>query len=62
MSSSVPTWTKQGRGAGAVLTAHAVGRVEEPEDVAAFVSYLGSKDSDYMTGQSMIIDGGILFS
>jgi meso-butanediol dehydrogenase / (S,S)-butanediol dehydrogenase / diacetyl reductase len=37
----------------------ALGRVEEPEDVAAFVSYLASKDSDYMTGQSVMIDGGI---
>src|SRR5919112_4035304 len=39
----------------------ALGRVEEPEDVAAFVSYLASRDSDYMTGQSVMIDGGILF-
>ena len=62
MSSSVPTWTKQGRGAGAVLTAYALGRVEEPEDVACFVSYLASKDSDYMIGQSVMIDGGVIFS
>ncbi len=40
----------------------ALGRVEEPEDVAAFVSYLASEDSDYMTGQSVMIDGGIIFS
>jgi meso-butanediol dehydrogenase / (S,S)-butanediol dehydrogenase / diacetyl reductase len=39
-----------------------LGRVEQPEDVAAFVSYLASKDSDYMTGQSVMIDGGVLFS
>ncbi len=39
-----------------------LGRVEQPEDVAAFVSYLASKDSDYMTGQSIMIDGGIMFS
>lgn len=39
-----------------------LGRVEEPEDVAAFVSYLASEDSDYMTGQSVMIDGGIIFS
>jgi meso-butanediol dehydrogenase / (S,S)-butanediol dehydrogenase / diacetyl reductase len=39
-----------------------LGRVEEPEDVAAFVSYLASRDSDYMTGQSVMIDGGIIFS
>lgn len=40
----------------------ALGRVEEPEDVAAFVSYLASRDSDYMTGQSVMIDRGIIFS
>ena len=40
----------------------ALGRVETPEDVASFVSYLASKDSDYLTGQSVMIDGGILFS
>lgn len=38
-----------------------LGRVEKPEDVAKFVSYLASPDSDYMTGQSVLIDGGILF-
>ncbi len=40
----------------------ALGRTSEPEDVANFVSYLASKDSDYMTGQSVMIDGGVEFS
>ncbi len=39
-----------------------LGRVEKPEDVASLVSYLASPDSDYMTGQSIIIDGGVVFS
>lgn len=39
-----------------------LGRVETPEDVAAFVSYLASPDADYMTGQSVMIDGGVLFA
>lgn len=39
-----------------------LGRVQTPEDVASFVSYLASKDSDYMTGQSVMIDGGVMFS
>lgn len=40
----------------------ALGRVSEPEDVAACVSYLAGPDSDYMTGQSLIIDGGMVFN
>lgn len=36
------------------------GRVETPDDVAAYVSYLASPDADYMTGQSVMIDGGIV--
>ncbi|WP_327838835.1 acetoin reductase [Bacillus salipaludis] len=39
-----------------------LGRVERPEDVANFVSYLASADSNYMTGQAVVIDGGIVFS
>jgi meso-butanediol dehydrogenase/(S,S)-butanediol dehydrogenase/diacetyl reductase len=38
----------------------ALGRVQTPEDVASFVSYLASRDSDYMTGQAVMIDGGIV--
>ncbi len=39
-----------------------LGRVQQPEDVAGLVSYMASPDSDYMTGQSVIIDGGVLFT
>jgi meso-butanediol dehydrogenase/(S,S)-butanediol dehydrogenase/diacetyl reductase len=38
------------------------GRVSVPEDVANFVSYLASSDADYMTGQSVMIDGGIIMN
>ncbi len=40
----------------------ALGRISEPEDVAACVSYLAGPDSDYMTGQALIIDGGMVFN
>lgn len=39
----------------------ALGRAQTPEDVAAFVSYLAGPDSDYMTGQAPMIDGGLVF-
>ncbi|MEK6440878.1 acetoin reductase [Pseudonocardia sp. T1-2H] len=38
----------------------ALGRVQTPEDVAGFVSYLAGRDADYMTGQAVMIDGGIV--
>lgn len=39
----------------------ALGRAETPEDVAAFVSFLAGPDSDYMTGQAPLIDGGMVY-
>ena len=39
----------------------ALGRAETPEDVAGFVSYLAGPDSDYMTGQAGLIDGGLVY-
>lgn len=38
-----------------------MGRASTPDDVAGFVSYLAGPDSDYMTGQTPLIDGGIVF-
>lgn len=37
-----------------------LGRVQTADDVAAFVSYLAGPDSDYMTGQAVVIDGGVV--
>jgi meso-butanediol dehydrogenase/(S,S)-butanediol dehydrogenase/diacetyl reductase len=39
----------------------ALGRAQTPEDVAAFVSYLAGPDSDCMTGQAPMIDGGLVY-
>ena len=39
----------------------ALGRAETPEDVAGLVSYLAGPDADYMTGQTPLIDGGIVY-
>lgn len=40
----------------------ALKRTSVPEDVAKMVSFLGSPDSDYVTGQTMVVDGGIIFT
>ena len=39
----------------------ALGRPSTPTDVAGFVSWLAGPDSDYMTGQAPMIDGGMVY-
>lgn len=39
----------------------ALGRAQTPEDVASLVSFLSSPDSDYITGQAILTDGGIVY-
>jgi meso-butanediol dehydrogenase/(S,S)-butanediol dehydrogenase/diacetyl reductase len=39
----------------------ALGRAATGEDVARLVSFLAGPDSDYVTGQSILVDGGMLF-
>jgi len=37
-----------------------LGRPERPEDVAGIVAFLAGPDSDYMTGQALKVDGGLV--
>lgn len=57
---------KHGQQRGEALAENAaaihLGRVSVPDDVARMVSYLASEDSDYVTGQTMLVDGGMQFS
>jgi meso-butanediol dehydrogenase/(S,S)-butanediol dehydrogenase/diacetyl reductase len=39
-----------------------LGRLETPYDVAGVVSFLASPDAVYLTGQSILVDGGMWFS
>ncbi len=42
-------------------TAHIpLGRPETPDDVAGIVAFLAGPDSDYMTGQAIKVDGGLV--
>ncbi|KAF8910769.1 3-oxoacyl-reductase [Mucidula mucida] len=38
-----------------------MGRTSVPEDVSKTVSYLAGPDSDYVTGQTLLVDGGMIF-
>ena len=39
-----------------------LGRLGKPEDVAGIASFLASEDSDYVTGTTFFVDGGLLWN
>jgi NAD(P)-dependent dehydrogenase (short-subunit alcohol dehydrogenase family) len=39
--------------------AHPIGRIGEPEEIAGVVAFLLSKDSGFVTGQTIVADGGL---
>ena len=42
-----------------VVEGYPLGRLGEPEDVAAAVAFLASDDASWITGQTLVIDGGL---
>jgi len=40
----------------------ALGRTSVPEDVSKVVGFLAGEDSEYVTGQTIVVDGGIIFT
>jgi NAD(P)-dependent dehydrogenase (short-subunit alcohol dehydrogenase family) len=44
----------------AYLAAHKVGRLGTPDDIASTVTFLLSKDADWITGQIISVDGGMV--
>lgn len=44
----------------AIVKSSSLGRIGKPEDVAQAVLFLASEHSDYITGQTIVVDGGIV--
>jgi len=53
-------WDDQEGGADRMRPLYPLGRVGEPEDVAAAVAFLASSDAAWITGQTLPVDGGLL--
>lgn len=47
---------------GALLKNIPLGRLGQPQDVAALVAFLSSSDADYITGSTFFVDGGLLWN
>ncbi|WP_218971228.1 acetoin reductase [Peribacillus loiseleuriae] len=54
--------TKKGEAFAKFTQGIALGRPQTPEDAANLVSFLASSDSDYITGQNILTDGGMVFN
>lgn len=54
--------TKKGEAFAKYAEGIALGRTQTPEDVANLVSFLASPNSDYITGQNILTDGGMVFN
>lgn len=46
----------------ALLANIPLGRLGQPEEVAGLAAYLASADADYITGATLVIDGGLLWN
>jgi 3-oxoacyl-[acyl-carrier protein] reductase len=44
----------------AIIKSSSLGRIGKPEEVARVVLFLASEQSDYITGQTIVVDGGII--
>jgi meso-butanediol dehydrogenase / (S,S)-butanediol dehydrogenase / diacetyl reductase len=55
-------WETQEGGADRMLPLYPLGRVGEPDDVAAAVAFLASADAAWITGHVLPVDGGLLLA
>jgi glucose 1-dehydrogenase len=47
---------------GALFNNIPLGRLGQPQDVAALVTFLASAEADYITGSTFVVDGGLLWN
>jgi NAD(P)-dependent dehydrogenase (short-subunit alcohol dehydrogenase family) len=51
-----PEWS--GPAAEATVATRAIKREQQPGDIVGTMLFLASSDSDFMTGQTLVVDGG----
>ncbi|MGD9804858.1 MAG: SDR family NAD(P)-dependent oxidoreductase [Hyphomicrobiaceae bacterium] len=44
---------------GVALKSHPIGRLGQPQDIAAGICFLASDDAGFMTGSGLVVDGGL---
>lgn len=55
-----PNWDRQPGNLERFAAMYPLGRVGEPEDVAAAVAFLASEDASWITGHTLPVEGGVL--
>nr|WP_281388993.1 SDR family oxidoreductase [Kribbella qitaiheensis] len=55
-----PNWDSQPGTLDSLAKMYPLGRVGEPEDIAAAVAFLGSEDAAWITGHTLPVEGGVL--
>ena len=45
-----------------VAAAYPLGRLGEPRDIGSVVAFLLSDDAGWMTGQTVVVDGGLMLA
>ncbi|WP_328676916.1 SDR family oxidoreductase [Streptomyces sp. NBC_00322] len=55
-----PSWSGREAQLDALSRVYPLGRVGEPDDIAAAVAFLASRDAGWITGTTLRVDGGLL--